>query len=115
MEKETPGRVDARREGEIGYVTRTNIAPSPDNDNYVNRLDAIRDLRLRRNCEKIFSELGPTAFYYMFAQPGAERSVRTYLENLAELYASLDREAVERLGRLHLPAPLLSVVDGGRS
>ncbi len=88
--------------------------PAHDNDNRVDQLDLIRDLRLRRNCQTIFSELGPMGFYLMFAQTGAERGIRTYIENLAEIYASLDREELERLGRLHLPPALVSVVDGGR-
>ncbi len=113
MKKNNPAPTGVGNGAAISMLDGSNIRPFPQNDNHPDRLDVIRDLRFRRNCSKL-SELGAGGFYYFLAQVGAERGVRTYLENLAEMYASLDREEVEQLGRLHLPPSLFLVVEGGK-
>ena len=59
--------------------------------------ETVASLRFRRKVERVHS-LGPRVTAELLAEIGAERSIRTVIDQKLEVYADLDREAVTVTG-----------------
>ena len=69
----------------------------------------VRDLRFRRNVEKLH-RLGPRVLHEYLVEVGVQRSIRTFLEDRIVDYAILDKWALGELGGDKLsPLPLREV------
>ena len=62
----------------------------------------IRDLRFRRNCERLH-RLGPRAMFEYLVDVGAARNILTFLENRIADFANLDPDVLAALGADKLP------------
>ena len=62
----------------------------------------VRDLRFRRNVEKLH-RLGPRVLHEYLVEVGVQRSIRTFLEDRIVDYASLDKRALGEFGGDKLP------------
>ena len=67
----------------------------------------VRDLRFRRNVAKLH-RLGPRVLHEYLVEVGAQRSIRTFLEDKIDDYTALDGRALAKLGGDRFPAPPLS-------
>ena len=68
--------------------------------------ETVANLRFRRKVERVHS-LGPRVTAELLAEIGAERNIRTVIDNKLERYAALDPKAVTVTGGDDFwPAPL---------
>ena len=68
--------------------------------------EIVANMRFRRKVERVHS-LGPRVTAELLAEIGAERNIRTVIDNKLERYAALDPEAVTVTGGDDFwPAPL---------
>ena len=69
----------------------------------------VRDLRFRRNVEKLH-HLGPRVLHEYLVEVGATRSIRTFLEDRIGDYAALDERVLAEFGGdKFAPLPLREV------
>ena len=62
----------------------------------------VRGFRFRRNVEKLH-RLGPRVLHEYLVEVGAQRSIRTFLEDRIIDYATLDKRALAKLGGDRFP------------
>jgi len=68
--------------------------------------ETVADLRFRRKVERVH-DLGPRVTAELLAEIGAERSIRTVIDQKLEVYASLDPGGVSAVGGDRFwPAPV---------
>ena len=59
--------------------------------------ETIADPRFRRQVERVYV-LGPRVIAELLAEIGAERSIRTLIDQKLDTYAELDRKVIEAVG-----------------